>query len=106
MRSLPPQESTGSHLVDTNKRREHDLLDQALFLEQMAAESWRVCDNRITAGDGRFLAFVDENHGVFEVMQFADDLLWSAFPTMRAALTHVVETNSATVSNAKARATE
>ena len=70
-------------------------LDEALLLEPAAPGSWRVCDGRIPRGDGRFLAFIDERDGAFEVMPLADDFVWSTFPTLRAALDHIVATSPA-----------
>jgi hypothetical protein len=70
-------------------------LDEALLLEPATPGSWRVCDGRIPTGDGRFLGFIDERDGAFEVMQFADDFVWSTFPTMRAALDYIVATSTA-----------
>lgn len=32
---------------------------------------------------------------MFEVMQVADDFIWSVFPSMREALTHIVATSHA-----------
>lgn len=76
-------------------RRQHDQLDEALLLELAGPSSWRVCDGRIAHGQGRFLAFVERKAEAFEVMQIADDFVRASFPTMRSALDHVVETNSA-----------
>ena len=83
-------------------RQPHDQLDEALLLEQAGPSSWRVCDGRIARGQGRFLAFVDRKGDTFEVMQIADDFVWASFPTMRAALDHVVETYSARLSERSA----
>jgi hypothetical protein len=70
-------------------------LDEALLLEPAGPGSWRVCDGRIPTGDGRFLGFIDERDGTFEVMQLAADFVWSTFPSMRAALDHIVATSPA-----------
>jgi len=83
-------------------RQQLDQLDDALVLEQAGPSSWRVCDGRIARGQGRFLAFVDRKGEAFEVMQVADDFVWASFPTMRAALDHVVETYNAYLSERSA----
>ena len=83
-------------------RQQFDQLDEALLLERAGPSSWRVCDGRIARGQGRFLAFVDRKAETFEVMQIADDFVWASFPTMRAALDHVVETYSAHLSERSA----
>lgn len=80
--------------TDDPLQRERGALDEALLLESAGSSCWRVCDSRIPCGEGRFLAFVEHKDDVFEVMQIADDFLWSAFPTMHAALTHIADTNS------------
>jgi len=70
-----------------------DQLGDALVLEQAEPSSWRVCDGRISSGDGRYLAFIERRNDVFELMQVADDFVWTGFPTMKAALAYVVETH-------------
>lgn len=90
-----------SHLA-TGLRRQLDDLDEALLLEPAGPSSWRVCDGRIARGHGRFLAFVERTADTFEVMQIADDFVWTSFSTMRAALDHVVETNVVLVSERSA----
>lgn len=94
-RPLTPPSARGMRL-------QHDQLDDALSLEQAGPSSWRVCDGRIARGQGRFLAFIDRKGDTFEVMQIANDFVWASFPTMRAALDHVVETYSARLSEGSA----
>lgn len=86
---------TLSPASDIAALRSLDELDEALYLEPAGPSSWRVCDGRIARGQGRFLAFVEQKVDTFEVMQIADDFLWTSFPTMRAALDHVVDSNGA-----------
>lgn len=88
-RILPPSSDISAHL------RAFDELDEALYLEPAGPLAWRVCDSRIARGHRRFLAFVEQKVDTFEVMQIADDFLWTSFPTMRAALDHVVDSNGA-----------
>lgn len=70
-------------------------LAAALLLEIAAPGAWRVCDGRVDQGNGRFLAFIEIKPDGFEVMQLAEDFVWSTFPTLQAALSHIVETHSA-----------
>ena len=65
----------------------------ALCLERAGARSWRVCNSRVARGQGRFLAFIDEKNDEFEVMELADDFVWTTFPTMSDAFAHVARTN-------------
>lgn len=87
---LSPSEPAWSGLREIQRRIQ---LDEALVLDPAASGSWRVCDGRIPAGNGRFLAFVEERDGQFEVMQISEDFVWSTFPSMRAALDHIVATS-------------
>jgi len=77
-----------------HERQRREALDEALVLEPAGAGLWRVCDGRVTTGPGRLLALIEEKAGSFEIMQWADEFVWSSFPTMRAALTHVVMTDA------------
>jgi hypothetical protein len=78
----------------TDDRERRAGLDEALLLEHVSGVVWRVCDSRHPAGsDGRFLGFVEERDGLFEVMQIAETFIWTSFESMRAALDHVVATN-------------
>jgi len=94
MRSTFPPSLIRSSVADAEARRVREL-DEALLLEQVGSGSWRVCDSRIATGHERFLGFVDQKDDGFEVMQLADCFVWSVFPTMRAALRHIVATNPA-----------
>lgn len=94
MTSATIPSANGTSAIERERR---DRLDDALVLEPAAPNSWRVCDSRISARADRILAFVEDKDGVFEVMQIADAFVWSTFPTMRAALTHVVLTNNAVI---------
>lgn len=66
----------------------------ALILEPIAEHAWRVCDSRASRGEGRFLGFLEAKGDAFELMQVADDFVWTLFPTSAAALDHVARTNS------------
>ena len=77
-----------------NDRERRARLDEALLLEHVSGAAWRVCDSRYPAGsDGRFLGFVEERNGLFEVMQIAETFIWTSFESMRAAVDHIVATN-------------
>jgi hypothetical protein len=89
---LSPSDPAWSGLRELQRRIQ---LDEALVLEPVAPGSWRVCDARVPIGSGRFLGFVEVRDGAFEVMQVADDFVWSTLPTMRAALDHIVVTSPA-----------
>ena len=65
----------------------------ALCLERAGARSWRVCNSRVARGQGRFLAFIDEKDDEFEVMELADDFVWTTFHSMSDAFAHVARTN-------------
>ncbi|MFM9921325.1 hypothetical protein [Lacisediminihabitans sp. H27-G8] len=66
------------------------LSDEALILELVSPHSWRVCDSRVPEGTpGRMVAFVDERAGQYEVMQIADNFVWTTFETMDSAIQHV-----------------
>ena len=75
-------------------REQRDALPvSALRLERAGAKSWRVCNSRVARGQGRFLAFIDEKNDEYEVMELADDFVWTTFPTMSDAFAHVARTN-------------
>jgi hypothetical protein len=74
-----------------------DSLRESLSLESAGLHSWRVCDCRVSGGQGRFLAFIEEKNGLFEVMQLGDVFVWTSFATIDDALTHIVETAAAYV---------
>lgn len=83
---LPARIAMPESYLDMLGRR--DRLDDALVLEFVPPGAWQVCDARVAArGAGRFLAFVEERDGRFEVMQLADKFVWSTFATMPSALT-------------------
>jgi hypothetical protein len=89
---LPARSATAGTELDALSRRNR--LDDAVVLEFVFPGAWRDCDARVArSGAGRFLAFVEELDGRFEVMQLADEFMWSSFATMRSALTHVVDTH-------------
>jgi hypothetical protein len=90
--TAPTTDHAGHDLVERWRFSE---LDEALELEPVSPVSWRVCDGRVTAGPGRLLGFVQERQGTFEVMQVADRFIWTMFPTMQDALTHVAATRDA-----------
>jgi len=79
-------------LTPDERERRHGLHD-ALLLESAGPRLWRLCDARIVEGPDRLLALIEATGGEFEVMQSADHLIWSMFPTMRVALAHVVDTH-------------
>ncbi len=88
--ALSASEPASSGLHELQRRIQ---LDEALALEPAGPGSWRVCDSRIPSGHDRFLGFVEERNDTFEVMQKFDEFIWSTFPTMRAALDHIVATS-------------
>jgi hypothetical protein len=76
------------------ERERRDRLHDALLLEHVSGSAWRVCDSRRPSGSsGRFIGFIEERDGRFEVMQSADTFIWTTFDSMREALTHIVSTN-------------
>jgi len=97
MTSVPVRFSPDTAWSGLRELQRRIQLDEALLLEPVAPGSWRVCDARVAAGDGRFLGFVDERDGAFEVIQLAEDFVSSTFPSMRAALDHIVATSPAVV---------
>jgi hypothetical protein len=68
-------------------------LRDALVLEPVGDHAWRICDGRVRVGEGRFVAFVEEKLDGYEVMQLAGDFVWTSFPTLETALSHVVDTD-------------
>jgi len=79
-------------------RQRRELLNEAIVLEHVSGRAWRVCDSRCPAGaDGRFLGFVEERDGMFDVMQITETFIWTSFDSMRSALNHIVATNPQTV---------
>ena len=93
MTSVPVLFSPDTELSALRELQRRMQLDEALVLEAAAPGSWRVCDGRVAAGNGRFLGFVEERDGAFEVMQVANDFIWSTVPSMRDALDHIVATS-------------
>ena len=76
------------------ERERRERLHDALLLEHVSGSAWRVCDSRRPSGSsGRFIGFVEERGGRFEVMQRADTFIWTTFDSMREALTFVVSTS-------------
>jgi hypothetical protein len=68
-------------------------LDEALILNRVTEHAWRVCDSRHAPhSPGYLLGFVEETTNGVELMQLGDKFIWTGFPTMRDALTHVVNT--------------
>lgn len=84
-------------LTVTEPDRRDRGLAEAVLLEPAGENLWRVCDRRIASGQGRFIAFIEEKDHQFEVMQIADDFVWTAFATMEVALTHVLQIHAAVV---------
>lgn len=90
--------TTYAHLdtvfLATVDRERRDRLNDPLPLEHVSGSAWRVCDSRRPSGSsGRFIGFVEERDGRFEVIQRAETFIWTAFDSMREALTHIVWTN-------------
>ncbi|MEO8527884.1 MAG: hypothetical protein ABI435_02290 [Pseudolysinimonas sp.] len=69
-------------------------LPDVLILEPAGEHCWRICDTRFEAGLGRFLAVIDEQDGRFAVMQTALGFVWTTFPTIADAVSHVVRTSA------------
>ncbi len=81
--------------TDRDRRR---LLDEALVLEPVSPQVWRVCDARVPRDEhGHLLGFVEARKDRFEVMQLGDGFTWNTFDTMRQALDHIVLTSHAVV---------
>ena len=80
--------SPASLLPASASRRDNQPNDE-LCLERAGVGSWRVCNSRVARGEGRFVAFIDEKDDAFEVMELADDFVWTGFPTMSEAFAHV-----------------
>ena len=85
-----------SSLISAKADRRDDHLSDVLQLEPAGVGSWRVCDDRVACGEGRFLAFIDQKNDEFEVMEFTDEFVWTTFATMDDAFAHVARTTSAT----------
>jgi hypothetical protein len=75
---------------DSTELERQNRLDEALILESGGPGLWRVCDGRVPGGPSRLLALVEMKGDEFEVMQLANQFVWATFPTMHAALSHVV----------------
>lgn len=84
--------ATGS---DTRERTE---LLNAIALTMVSPGAWQVRDTRERPGvEGHLLGFIQERHGVFELMQLADQFRWSSFVNIKLAIDFVVETNATVV---------
>jgi hypothetical protein len=89
--SAPPS-SPVQTLAELRRRAR---LDEALRLQYVAPGCWRVYDGPALSGHDPILAFIQQRDETFEVMQVAGDFVWTIFPTMRDALTHIVATSEA-----------
>lgn len=95
MTDLTTSVHTGQYDSARIERQLRERLDEALTLEHVSGRAWRVCDSRYPAGAAeRFLGFIEERNGLFEVMQITETFIWTSFDTMRGALDHIVATNS------------
>jgi hypothetical protein len=61
----------------------------------LSDKEWRVSDARYAGNDGRsVLGFIGESRGQYEVVEFADPVRFTFFPTADAALKHLARTAS------------
>lgn len=72
-------------------RRDNPLIGE-LRLKRFSVGSGWVCKSRVTHGQHRFLAFIDEKNDKFEVMEVIDDFVRVTLPAMFIAFAHFVRT--------------
>ena len=65
-----------------------------MLLEVGGQHLWRVCNRHINSGPRRLMALIEERNQQFDVMCVDDDHQWNVFPSMLAALTHVLRTHA------------
>ncbi|TFC96796.1 MULTISPECIES: hypothetical protein [Cryobacterium] len=57
----------------------------------LSKREWRISDGRIATDDGlSLIGFIDENHGVYEVMEFVDPVEYARFGNLERAIMHFV----------------
>jgi hypothetical protein len=72
-------------------------LEEALILNRVTEWAWQVCDSRCAPhSPGYLLGFIEHVGDGVELMQVGNKFIWTQFPSVRAALAHVVATAGST----------
>lgn len=57
----------------------------------LSSREWRICDSRIADDNAlSLIGFIDEHHGIYEVMEFIGPVEHSHFSSLEAAISHFV----------------
>lgn len=65
--------------------------DDDIELLALSDHQWRVCDSRIELNDGfSLIGFIEKNGDVYELMEFADPVVFSFFTSLMDAVSHLI----------------
>jgi len=62
-------------------------------VDALSSREWRICDSRIAQDNAlSLIGFIDNHHGIYEVMEFIDPVEYTHFPSLETAISHFITT--------------